>query len=103
MNQLKCTTMNCKHNLKSHCNASVIGLNEKAQCMSKIKRAGGALEQTFAELEAADDFLAQAPSIVQCDADCVYNDNKRCSATSILVKDTLLNKTRCETRIKPKD
>ncbi|MBR6751579.1 MAG: DUF1540 domain-containing protein [Clostridia bacterium] len=103
MNQLKCTTINCKNNLKSHCNASVIGLNDKAQCMSKIKRAGGALEQTFAELEAADDFLAQAPSIVQCDAECVYNENHRCHATSILVKDTLLMKTRCETRIKPKD
>lgn len=100
MNQLKCTTANCQHNLKSHCNANIIGVDEKAICGSKIKRAGGALEQTFAELEAAEEFLSPAPAIVQCDADCIYNKDKRCNATSIFVKDTLM-RTRCETRIKP--
>ena len=53
MEQLKCKTVNCQHNLKNHCNAPVIGIDEKGRCASKLKRVGGALEQTFAELEAA--------------------------------------------------
>ena len=99
MEQLKCKTVNCRHNLKGHCNAGVIGMDEKARCMTKMKRLGGALEQTFAELEAADDMLADAPAIVQCDAECIYNHERRCTATSILVKDKMF-KTLCATRIK---
>ncbi len=98
MEQLKCNTSNCIHNLKSHCNATVVGIDEKGKCATKMKRAGGALEQTFAELEAADEFLQDAPSIVQCDANCIYNRDNRCTASSIFVKDKLL-KTKCETRI----
>lgn len=100
MNQLKCTTTNCQHNLKCHCNAGIIGIDEKAICSSRIKRAGGALEQTFAELEASEEFLSDAPGVVQCDADCVYNRDRRCAATSILVSDQML-RTKCATRIKP--
>lgn len=99
MEQLKCRTVNCRHNLKSHCNATVIGMDEKGRCATKMKRLGGALEQTFAELEAADDMLSDAPAIVQCDAQCIYNKERRCTATSILVKDKLIN-TVCATRIK---
>ena len=89
MEQLKCKTVNCQHNLKNHCNAPVIGIDEKGRCASKLKRVGGALEQTFAELEAADEFLSDAPAIVQC----------RCTATSILVQDKLF-RTSCATRLK---
>ena len=99
MEQLKCTTANCIHNLKSHCNATVIGIDAKGACATKMKRAGGALEQTFAELEAAEEFLSDAPAIVQCEAECIYNKDRRCTATSILVKDKLM-KARCETRLK---
>lgn len=99
MMQLKCTTSNCQHNLKCHCNAGLITINEKGVCESRIKRAGGALEQTFKELEASDEFLNDAPSVVQCSASCVYNENNRCKATSLLVGDKFLN-TRCATRIK---
>ena len=73
MLQLKCTTSNCQHNLKNHCTARIILINEKGICDTKIKRAGGALEQTFAELEAAEEFLSDAPDVVQCIANCVYN------------------------------
>ena len=59
MEQLKCTTANCIHNLKSHCNATGIGVDAKGACATKMKRAGGALEQTFAELEAAEEFLTK--------------------------------------------
>ncbi len=101
MMQLKCTTSNCQHNLKCHCNAGLITVSEKACCDSKIKRAGGALEQTFKELEAGEEFLNDAPSVVQCYASCIYNKNDRCSATSLLVNDIMLS-TKCATRIKPK-
>ncbi len=100
MNQLKCTTVNCQHNLKNHCNAGIIAVSDRAVCDSKIKRAGGALEQTFAELEASEEFLADAPNVVQCDAECLYNRDNLCTATSILVADTILG-TKCKTRIKP--
>ena len=100
MNQLKCTTINCQHNLKNHCNAGIINVTENAVCETKIKRAGGALEQTFAELEAGEEFLADAPSMVQCDAVCLYNRDKKCTASSLLVSDTMF-KTKCKTGIKP--
>ena len=99
MMQLKCTTSNCQHNLKCHCNAGLISINEKGVCDSRVKRAGGALEQTFKEMEAADEFLSDAPSVVRCKAECVYNKDIRCSSTSILVNDIFMS-TRCSTRIK---
>lgn len=99
MIQLKCTTSNCQHNLKCHCNSGVVTVSDKGTCLSKIKRAGGALEQTFRELEASDEFLNDAPSQVKCDAQCIYNVDNYCGATSILVKDMLMG-TRCATRIK---
>lgn len=100
MNQLKCTTSNCQHNLKCHCNAGVISVTEKGICDSKIKRAGGMLEQTFAELEASEEFLSDAPNIVQCNSvECEYNKENRCASSSILVSDNLFS-TKCQTRIK---
>lgn len=99
MLQLKCTTANCQHNLKCHCNAGIISVNDKAVCDSKIKRAGGALEQTFKDMEASTEFLNDAPSVVQCTAQCVYNKNNRCTSSSILVHDFMLS-TKCATRIK---
>ena len=101
MNQLKCTPANCRHNLKQRCNATSIGVNEKGVCDSKIKRAGGTLEQTFAELEAADDMLKEAPEAVRCDAQCLYNTDNKCGASAILVSDTVF-KTKCKTRVEPK-
>lgn len=70
-------------------------------CDSKIKRAGGTLEQTFAELEAADDMLQDAPETVRCDADCLYNSDNKCCASSILVSDTVF-RTKCKTRVEHK-
>lgn len=99
MIRLKCTTSNCQHNLKNHCNAGIIIINEKGVCNTKIKRSGGALEQTFAELEAAEEFLNEAPDIVQCYADCIYNKDNKCNAATILVGDMIIN-TKCATRIK---
>ena len=99
MIQLKCTTANCEHNLKNHCNAGIIGVTDRAVCDSKVKRAGGALEQTFQELEAAEEFLQEAPAVVQCDADCVYNKDRRCVSGSLLVADGLFS-TKCMTRVK---
>ncbi len=99
MMQLKCKTKNCQHNLKCHCGAGMITIDNNGKCASKIKRPGGAMEQTFAEIEAADDIIESTPQIIQCDADCIYNENHRCTATSLLINDGLLN-TKCATRIK---
>lgn len=99
MIQLKCTTANCQHNLKCHCNAGIICVSEKGICTSKIKRAGGALEQTFRELEASEEFLNDAPSSVRCYAKCVYNEKNYCRASSLFIKDKMLN-TKCVTQIK---
>ena len=101
MMQLKCTTSNCQHNLKCHCNAGRIDVDEKGGCASRLKRAGGALEQTFKELEAGEEFLSDAPSSVRCEASCIYNEEGFCHATSLLLGDVLMT-TRCATRIKPK-
>lgn len=101
MMQLKCTTANCQHNLKCHCNAGAISIDDKAACDSRMKRAGGALEQTFKELEAGDELLSDAPAAVQCEANCIYNEKGYCRATSILVSDSFLT-TKCKTRIPKK-
>ncbi|MBO5304580.1 MAG: DUF1540 domain-containing protein [Clostridia bacterium] len=99
MLQLKCTTSNCQHNLKCHCNAGAITIGEKAVCESKVKRPGGALEQTFREMEVAEELLNDAPSTIKCYATCIYNEDNYCKASSILVNDVMLN-TKCATRIK---
>lgn len=99
MLQLKCTTSNCQHNLKCHCNAGVIHVDDKGICDSRMKRAGGALEQTFRELEAGEELLSDAPSAVQCDATCVYNEDGYCRSTSLLVSDKFMQ-TKCQTRIR---
>lgn len=85
--------------MKCHCGAGIVSIDDKAHCETKIKRPGGALEQTFAELEAAEEFLSEAPNVVMCNARCIYNKDNKCSATSILVGDMMLA-TKCATRIK---
>ncbi|MFA6867349.1 MAG: DUF1540 domain-containing protein [Clostridia bacterium] len=99
MLQLKCTTSNCQHNLKGHCNAGIISVNDKGICESKMKRAGGMLEQTFKELEASDEFLSDAPNLIQCKADCVFNKDNKCHADSIMLSDKMLN-VKCVSRMK---
>ena len=99
MSKLKCTTANCQHNLNAHCNAGVVSVNEAGKCATKMKRPGGALEQTFEELEVGREFLNDTQNVIQCEAECVYNKDKRCSATSLLVADTFMQ-TKCATRIR---
>ncbi len=99
MTNLKCTTANCVHNLKCHCNAGVVTVDERGLCDTKIKRAGGALEQTFREIEAGDDFIPDAPLSVECTADCVYNKDNVCTASAIYVNDSFA-RTKCATRQK---
>ncbi|MDR0752040.1 MAG: DUF1540 domain-containing protein [Christensenellaceae bacterium] len=99
MDRLKCTTSNCKHNLYDHCNAKTIVISKKAACDSRIKRAGGELEQTFEELETVVESLQDAPDEVVCDFDCIYNAKRKCSAVAILVSDRIFA-TKCRTKIK---
>jgi hypothetical protein len=74
-------------------------MSNKASCETKIKRAGGELEQTFEELETVAESLKNAPDFVGCDFDCIYNIEDKCSASAILLCDTWFN-TKCKTKIK---
>ncbi|MDR3263579.1 MAG: DUF1540 domain-containing protein [Clostridiales bacterium] len=101
MNNLKCTTSNCEHNIRTNCTAGIINVSGNAACGTKIKREGSALAQQFAELEAAAEIssVENEKVYVQCDAECVFNKDNVCSAEKITVSDTLFN-TKCASRKK---
>lgn len=100
MTDLTCKTKNCEHNLKNICHAAIIQVGENGSCRSKIKRSGGILEQTFAEIEAAND-LDDTPrdNYVACEANCIYQENHLCKAGRIMLSDTMVTmRTKCDTR-----
>ena len=103
MKEIICETSDCEHNLKCRCLAGIISVGENAKCLSRIKREGGALAQSFADVEAGEE-LEGAPkdSIVQCSAECALNGGGVCSADKITVKDSLF-RAKCRSRISPKD
>lgn len=101
MEKIICYTKNCEHNLKSVCFAGVITIGEKARCLTKEKREGGMLAQAFADVEASEE-LGDAGAydcLVQCNCNCVFNENNLCTSKNIKVDDTVIN-TKCKTRIK---
>lgn len=99
MKEIICETSNCEHNLKCRCLAGIISVGDKAKCLSRIKREGGALAQSFADVEAGEEFHgAKNDSIVQCSAECALNSNGVCSADKITVKDSLFA-AKCKSRI----
>lgn len=99
MKEIICETSNCEHNVKCRCLAGIISVGDKAACMSRIKREGGALAQSFADVEAGEEFNgADTDSIVQCSAKCALNRNGVCSAEKITVKDGIFS-TKCRSRI----
>ncbi len=102
MKGLKCTTGNCEYNSHNHCMAGIIDISESAVCKTKVKREGGALSQIFAEYEAAPDIdmLDGVETIVQCDADCLYNTNHICNRENLSVEDSII-RTKCFSRKKP--
>jgi hypothetical protein len=100
MDMLICHTSNCEHNVKSKCLAGIVSVNEKGVCLTKVKREGGILSQTFADIEAAEDFdiLDTNHSSVQCKcSECVHNDIGLCYADHIVVDDALI-RTKCITK-----
>ncbi|MEG1612568.1 MAG: DUF1540 domain-containing protein [Clostridia bacterium] len=104
MDNLICHTANCEHNIKSRCIAGIINVSGKGVCTSKIKRDGGVLAQTFADIEASEDFniLDSNNTVVSCQSmNCVHNETGVCSAGHIIVDDGLF-KTHCYTRTKSK-
>ncbi len=102
MKHIKCETSNCEHNLKCVCLAGIISVGDNAKCLSRIKREGGALAQSFADVEAGDDFYDEkADNIVQCSAECAFNSSGICAAERINVKDGFFN-TKCKTRVPTK-
>lgn len=104
MENLICHTANCEHNIKSRCTAGIINVDAKGICTSKVKREGGVLAQTFADIEAAEEMsvLDTNESIVSCQSmRCVHNNSGTCSAGHIVVDDGLA-KTKCFTRTRIK-
>lgn len=103
MKEIKCKTASCEHNIKCTCLAGIIAVGENAKCLSRLKRDGGALAQSFADVEAGEEFFGdKTDSIVQCSAECALNANGLCSAETIDVEDALFG-TKCKTRISPRE
>ena len=99
MKEIICETSNCEHNLKCRCLAGIVSVGDNAKCLSRIKREGGALAQSFADVEAGEEFRgAEQDSIVQCSAECALNTGGICSDDKITVKDKLFA-ARCKSRI----
>lgn len=104
MDNLICHTSNCEHNVKSRCIAGIVNISETGACTSRMKREGGVLAQTFADIEAAEDFGVNSgrDTAVTCQSvKCVYNETGVCSADHIVVEDGLV-KTKCFTRTNKK-
>jgi hypothetical protein len=103
MKEINCTTSNCEHNVKCKCLAGIIAIGDNAKCLSRIKRDGGALAQSFADVEAGEEFFGESTEVVvQCSAECALNHNGLCTAEKIDVDDVLLG-TKCKTRIPIKE
>ena len=94
MKEIFCQTSNCEHNVKCRCLAGIISVGDNAACLSRIKREGGALAQSFADVEAEGD------SIVQCSAECALNSKGVCTAEKITVKDGFFS-TKCRSKVSP--
>jgi len=101
MDNLRCTTSNCEHNIRTHCTAGIINVSQTAACHTKIKREGSVLAQQFAEIEAAADMgvIEKESVFVQCDAVCKFNKDHTCHADGISVADSFFS-TKCMTRIR---
>lgn len=97
MKGLRCTTDNCQYNLGERCQAGIIDVSAGAVCRSKTKREGGALAQLFAGYEAAAAPMEDPELIVQCDADCIYNQNHLCTREHLTIQDGVV-RTRCTSR-----
>lgn len=99
MKEIICETSSCEHNLKCRCMAGIVSVGDGAKCLSRIKREGGALAQSFADVEAGEEFHgADRDSIVQCSAECALNTGGLCSAEKITVRDKLFS-AKCKSRI----
>lgn len=100
MDNLICHTANCEHNVKSRCIAGIINISDSGTCTSKMKRAGGVLAQTFADIEASEDFgiLDSNKTNVTCDCvKCMHNESRICAADHIVVEDGFV-RTKCFTK-----
>ena len=97
MQNLKCTTCNCEFNLRNHCNARVVDINEKFVCTTRIKRKGGAYAQAVAEFEFSDELFnlsATEPAVICNATNCIHNKDRSCMRETLLIGDSLI-KTKC--------
>jgi len=101
MKEIKCTTSNCEHNLKCKCLAGVISIGKNTKCVSRIKRDGGSLAQSFADIEAGDDMFEEEKleALVQCSAPCCFNNGGVCANSRVSVDDATFS-AKCKTFVK---
>lgn len=103
MTKIECYTENCEYNLCNICNADVVNFDDKGNCLTKEKRAGGVLAQSFADIEAGEDFnLANCTCDIKCENEsCCFNCSCSCNNDNIKVDDGIL-KTNCVSKQKRK-
>ena len=102
MKGLKCTTSNCEFNEGFHCKAGVVNIDKRGNCITRIKRENGVIEQEFVNMEVSSEFnySDNEDTLIKCNStDCSYNKCFKCSADFISVGEKLLS-TKCKTRTK---
>ncbi len=101
MNELRCTTCNCEHNINCHCNAGIIDIGQNAACKTKQKREYGLLEQEKVNMEAGKDWDYNDCDnvVIHCDCtDCKHNKNCSCGCQNVTISDGVV-KTKCMSRV----
>jgi hypothetical protein len=79
---------------------TVLDIGENADCKSykegvfKAKRVYDAEFAADLDINGRDTY-----SVIDCDADCIYNKSTHCTANNVDLKDGLF-KTKCKTRVK---
>ncbi len=102
MKGLKCTTSNCEFNEGFHCKAGVVNIDKRGNCITRIKRENGVIEQEFVNMEVSSEFnySDNEDTLIKCNStDCSYNKCFKCAADFINVGEKLLS-TKCKTRTK---
>lgn len=103
MTKIECYTENCEYNLCSKCTAGILNFDTNGNCLTRKKRAGGVLAQSFADVEAGEDFsVCECENEIKCEnTGCCYNCKCECSNDDIKVDDGII-KTFCITKQKKK-
>lgn len=103
MTKIECYTENCEYNLCSKCTAGMVNFDTNGVCLTHKKRSGGVLAQSFADVEAAEDYtVCDCDNEIKCEmTNCSHNESCCCMMEEIKVDDGMM-KTLCTTRQRKK-